>query len=146
MTACVIFARLLGRFALAGAQIPCYGVLIGFKLRIERLAGRNRRDGVIELAARFFGIPALECVSGFHRRSAGRSRCRIRLYSFTVRCFAVNGAAVCACIPCNCQRNRCTAVVALSVAVCVHMIRVFIGGRLADRAGFGSLVLCFAGA
>ena len=59
---------------------------------------------------------------------------------------AADAAAVGRGVPRHDQRDICTAVVALSVAVCVHMIRVFIGGRLADRAGFGSLVLCFAGA
>ena len=84
--------------------------------------------------------------TGLDRR-ARRGCCRrIRLAGRDDAGLAVNGAAVCACFPSDGQGNGRTAIVTFAIAVCVHMIRVFIGGRLADRAGFGSLVLCFAGA
>ena len=113
-------------------------------MRIERLAGRNRRDGVIELAARFFGIPVLECVSGFHRRSAGRGRLAVRLHGFGKAGLAVDRAAVAACVPCDRQRNRCAAIVALSIAVRIGVVCIFIARISASRARLGTLMLRFA--
>ena len=57
---------------------------------------------------------------------------------------AANRAAVGRGIPRHDQRDIRTAVVALSIAVCVHMIRVFIGGRLADGTGLRALMLGIA--
>ena len=56
-------------------------------MRIERLAGRNRRDGVIELAACFGRVPAFEAVSRFDWDRCRDRRLAVRLDSFIVRCF-----------------------------------------------------------
>ena len=83
-------------------------------------------------------------VAGLDRHIARRRRLAVRLNSFTVRCFAVNRAAVAARVPSDGQADGRAAIVALAVAVCVHMIRVFIGGRLADGTGFRALMLVIA--
>ena len=112
-------------------------------MRIERLAGRNRRDGGIELTARFFGIPVLECVSGFHRRSAGRGRLAVRLHGFGKAGLAINGAAVRSGVPLDRQADSCTAIVALAVTVRVGVVSVFIARIAAGRTAFCSAMLRF---
>ena len=122
------------------AEIPCDRIAIGGKLCVERLC---RCDGhsVVQAAARSRGVPALERMTGLDR-CARRGGCRrIRLACRGDAGFAINRAAICACIPCNCQRNGRAAIVALSIAVGIHMVGVFFTGCFASRAGFRAFVL-----
>ena len=135
---------LLGRFRATVAQIPRHDVGICGKLRVKRLAGSHGADRGVALAIRFCGVPAFEAVTFFDRERCGSGRLGVRLNGFAIRCFTVNGAAVCACVPCNSHGNCCAAVVTLAVAVRIYMIGVFISGCFADGTGFGSLVLGIA--
>ena len=83
----------------------------------------------------------LKAVPLFDRERCGDRRLAVRLNSFTVRCFAVNRAAVAARVPSDGQADGCTAVVALAVAVGIHMVGVFFTGSFTNRAGFRALML-----
>ena len=125
------------------AEIPCDRIAIGGKLCVERLC-RCDGHGIVQTATRSGGVPALERMTSLDRR-ARRGGCRrIRLACRGDAGLAINRAAICACIPCNCQRNGRTAIVALSIAVCIYMIGAFFTGSLTNRAGFRALVLRFA--
>ena len=131
-------------FRFASTKIPCHDVFVCFKLRIKRRAGRDRSDGIVELAACFGRVPALKAVSLFDRERCGDRRLAVRLNSFTVRCFAVNRAAVCSGVPLDRQADSCTAIVALAVTVRVGVVSVFIARIAAGRARLGALMLRFA--
>ena len=147
-----IFACRLGRqhqlfavglicsFRFARAKIPCHDVLVRFKLRVKRCAGCDRSDGIVELAACFGRVPALEAVSLFDRERCRERRLAVRLDGFAVRCFSVNRAAVAACIPCNSQGDSRAAVIAFAVAVSIHMVGILITGVSASRARLGTLM------
>ena len=110
---------------------------------VERLC-RCDGHGIVQTATRSGGVPALERMTGLDRR-ARRGGCRrIRLACRGDAGLAVNRAAICACIPCNCQRNGCTAIVALAVTVRVGVVSVFIARIAAGRARLGALMLRFA--
>ena len=64
--------------------------------------------------------------------------------SFREGGLAVNGAAVAARVPCDGQGNGRAAIVALSIAVCVHMVCVFLTACLADGTGLRALMLGIA--
>ena len=134
---------LLSRFALTDAQIPCYGVLVGRKLRVKCRAAGDR-DRTVKAAARLCRKPALERVAGLDGNAAWRRRLAVRLNSFTVRCFAVNGAAVAARVPSDGQADGRAAIVALAIAVGIHMVGVFFATCLADGTGFRALMLGIA--
>ena len=134
---------LLCRFRAAVAQIPRHDVGICGKLRVKRLAGSHGADRGVELAIRFCGVPAFEAVTFFDRERRGSCRFAVRLDGFAIRCFAVNGAAVAACIPCDGQGNGCATIVALAVTVRIGVVGVFFTGRFTDGAGLRALVLCF---
>ena len=125
------------------AEIPCDRIAIGGKLCVERLCHCDGH-GVVQAAARSRRVPALERMTGLDRR-ARRGGCRrIRLACRGDAGLAVNRAAICACIPCNCQRNGRTAIVALAVTVRVGVVSVFIARIAAGRARLGALMLRFA--
>ena len=124
-------------------EIPRQRVAVGGKLCVERLCRRDGH-GVVQAAARSRRVPALERMTGLDRR-ARRGGCRrIWLACRDGAGLAVNGAAVCACIPCDGQRNCCAAIVALSVTVSVHMVCVFLTACLADGTGLRALMLGIA--
>ena len=112
-------------FRFASTKIPCHDVFVCFKLRVKCCAGRDRSNGIVELAACFDRIPAFETVPFFDGERCGDRRLAVRLNSFTVRCFAVNRAAVAARVPSDGQADRCAAVVTFAVAVGIHMVGVF---------------------
>ena len=114
--------------------------MVRFKLRVKRCAGRDRRDGVVELAACFGRVPALEAVSLFDRERCGDRRLAVRLDGFAVRYFSVNRAAVAACIPCNSQGDGCAAIVAFAIAVRVDVVGILITGVSTGRARLGALM------
>ena len=133
-------------FRSASTKIPCHDVFVCFKLRIKRCAGRYRSDGIVELAACFGRVPALKAVPLFDGKRCGDRRLAVRLNSFIVRCFTVDQTAVAARVPSDGQADGCAAIVALAVAVGIHMVGVFITGSLTNRASFCALMLrivCF---
>lgn len=133
-------------FRSASTKIPCHDVFVCFKLRIKRCAGRYRSDGIVELAACFGRVPALKAVPLFDGERCGDRRLAVRLNSFIVRCFTVDQTAVAARVPSDGQADGCAAIVALAVAVGIHMVGVFITGSLTNRASFCALMLrivCF---
>jgi len=124
------------------AEIPCDRIAIGGKLCVERLCRRDRH-GVIQIAARSGGVPALEGMAGFDRR-ARRGGCRrIRLACRGDAGFAINGAAVRSGVPLDRQADSCTAIVALSIAVRIGVVCVLIGAVATSRARLGTLMLGF---
>ena len=80
-------------------------------------------------------------MTGLDRR-ARRGGCRrIRLACRGDAGLVVNGAAVCACVPFDRQTDRSAAVVALSVAVRVDVVCIFLAGISTSRARFCAFVL-----
>ena len=134
---------LVGRFGFAGTKIPCDLVFCRSKLRIECPRGRNR-DRVVQCAVCLFGVPAGECVTCLDRRVAGGNGSLVGRDGGRHAVLAADCAAVAACIPCDSQRDGCAAVIALAVAVRVHMIGVFFATCLADGTSFRALVLGIA--
>ena len=125
------------------AKIPRQRIAVGGKLCVERLC---RCDGhsVVQAAARSRRVPALERMTGLDRR-ARRGGCRrIRLACRGDAGFAINRAAICACIPCNCQRNGRTAIVAFAVTVGIYMVGVFFTACLTNGTGLRALMLGIA--
>ena len=55
--------------------------------------------------------------------------------------FTINRAAVCACIPLDCQRNSCAAVITFAVAIRIRMVGVLRCAVAAGGAGFRALML-----
>ena len=106
------------------AEIPCDRIAICGKLCIERLCRRDSH-GVVQAAARSGGVPALEGMAGLDRRTRRGCRRRIRLACRGDTGLAVNGAAVRSGVPLDRQADGRTAIVALAVAVCVHMVGIF---------------------
>ena len=83
-------------------------------------------------------------MTGLDRR-ARRGGCRrIRLACRGDAGFAINRAAVCACVPSDGQADRCAAIVADTIRVGIHMVGVFFATCLADGTGFRALVLGIA--
>ena len=83
-------------------------------------------------------------MTGLDRR-ARRGGCRrIRLACRGDAGLAINGAAIRSGVPLDRQADSCTAIVALSIAVCIYMIGVLFATCLADGTGFRALVLGIA--
>ena len=122
------------------AKIPRQRLAVGGKLCVERLC-RCDDHGIVQTAARSRRVPALERMTGLDRR-ARRGGCRrIRLACRGDAGLVVNGAAVCACVPFDRQTDRSAAVVALSVAVRVDVVCIFLAGISTSRARFCAFVL-----
>ena len=150
-----VFARRFGRqdkfFAVgllcflcrAITEIPRQRIAVGGKLRVEGLGCRDGHS-VVQAAARSGSVPALESVTGLDRR-ARRGGChRIRLACRDDAGLVINGAAVCARVPCDGQADGRAAIVALAVAIRVDVVCVFFTGSLTNRAGFRAFVLGIA--
>ena len=95
----------------------------------------------VKTAARFCREPALERVAGLDRNAARRGRLTVRLQRFGKAGPAVDGAAVCSCIPLDRQADGRAAVITLPVAVCVGVVRIFLAGITTGRTSFRALVL-----
>ena len=80
-------------------------------------------------------------MTGLDRRARQGGCRRIRLACRGDAGLAVNGAAVCASVPFDRQTDRSAAVVALSVAVRVDVVCIFLAGISTSRARFRALVL-----
>ena len=126
-------------------EIPCQRVAIGGELRIERLCRRNGHS-VVQTAARSGGVPALERMTGLDRR-ARRGGCRrIRLACRGDAGLAINGAAIRACIPRDCQADSRAAIVALSITVRIRMVGVFFTGAVAKAEQVFERLCCVSSA
>ena len=121
------------------AEIPCDRIAIGGKLCVERLC---RCDGhsVVQAAARSRRVPALERMTGLDRRARGGGCRRIRLACRGDAGFAINRAAVRSGVPLDRQADSCAAIVALSIAVRIGVVCIFIARIAAGRARLGTLM------
>ena len=111
---------------------------------VKRRAAGDR-DRAVKAAARFCREPALERVAGLDGNAARCGRLAVRLYGFGKAGLAVNRAAVCACIPLDCQADGCTAIVADTICVGISVVCIFFAGIAASGAGFRALVLRIVG-
>ena len=116
--------------------------MVRFKLCVKCRAAGDR-DRTVKTAATLGREPAFERVTGLDRNIPWRGRPAVRLDGFREAALAVDRAAVCACIPLNCQADGRAAVVTLAVTVRVGVVSVFIAGIAAGRARLGALMLRF---